>query len=123
MAAISELSLADVLYQAPRLFDFLQQHCSLDALLATNTGRRHLVQQYVMHITIPDQSHIHKFAEDRWPNLQRMRLQSVQDPSAVAGLSQEGWQISQLQPTFAKLDFDAIMGCGETRGLGRCSLT
>ena len=109
MAAISNLSLADVLHQAPRLFEFLQHGCSLNDLLATNTGIRHLVQQYVTRITIPDQSHIHKFAEDRWPNLQRMSLQSVQDPSAVAGLSQGGWQISLLVPTFAKLDLDAIV--------------
>ncbi len=38
-----------------------------------------------------------------------MSLQSVQDPSAVAGLSQGGWQISLLVPTFAKLDLDAIV--------------
>jgi len=48
---------------------------------------RDLVQQYVTHITIPDQSHMPTFAQDQWPNLQRMSLKSVQDPSAVAGLS------------------------------------
>jgi len=109
MAAISDLSLADVLHQAPRRFHVLQQHRLLDVLLATNTGMCHLVQQYVTHITIPDQSHIHKLAQNRRPNLQRMSLQSVQDPSAVAGLSQGDWQILSLQPTFAKLDLDAIM--------------
>ncbi len=109
MAAISDLSLADVLHQAPRLLDVLQQHRLLDVLLATNTGMCHLVQQYVTHITIPDQSHIHTLAQNRRPNLQRMSLQSVQDPSAVAGLSQGDWQILSLQPTFGKLDLDAIM--------------
>ncbi len=109
MAAISGLSLADVLHQAPTILKFPQQGRCLNVLLATNTGMRDLVQQYLTHITIPDQSHIHTFAEDRWPNLQRMSLQSVQDPSAVAGQSQGGWQISKLEPTFAKLDFDAMM--------------
>ncbi len=109
MAAISDLSLADVLHQAPKLFDVLQQHRLLDLLLATNTGMCHLVQQYVTHITIPDQSHIHTFAQNRWPSLQGMSLQSVQDPSAIAGLSQGDWQILRLQPTFGKLDLDAIM--------------
>ncbi len=70
---------------------------------------RDLVQQYVTHITIPDQSHMPTFAQDQWPNLQRMSLQSVQDPSAAAGLSQGDWQISRLEPTFAKLDLNAIM--------------
>jgi len=87
MAAISDLSLADVLHQAPRIFKFLQHGRSLNVLLATNTGMRDLVQQYVTHITIPDQSHMPTFAQDQWPNLQRMSLKSVQDPSAVAGLS------------------------------------
>lgn len=109
MAAISDLSLADVLHQAPTMLKFLQLYRSLDALLATNTGMRHLVQQYVTHITIPDQSHMHTFAQDRWPNLQRMSFKSVQDPSAVVGLSQGGWQISTLKPTFAKLELDAIV--------------
>ncbi len=109
MAAISGLSLADVLHQAPKILKWLQLYGSLDALLATNTGMRHLVQQYVTRITIPDQSHIHAFAQDRWPNLQSMRFKSVQDPSAVAGLSQGGWQNSKLELTFAKLDHDAIM--------------
>ncbi len=109
MAAISDVSLADVLHQAPALFYFLQLYRSLDVLLATNTGIRHLVQQYVTHITIPDQSHMHTVSQDRWPNLQRLSLQSVQDPSAVAELSQGGWQISTLKPTFAKLDPAAIV--------------
>ncbi len=61
MAAISHLSLADVLHQVPRLFDFLQQHRSPNFVLATSTGMCQLVQQYVTHITIPDQSHMHTF--------------------------------------------------------------
>ena len=109
MAAVSGLSLADVLHQAPRLLELLQLCRSLDALLVTNTGLSRVVQQYVTHITIPDQSHIDTFAKDRWPNLQRMSLQSVQDLSAVAALSEGGWQISRLMPTLAKLDLDAIM--------------
>ena len=72
---------------APRVFKFLQHGRSLNVLLATNTGMRDLVQQYVTHITIPDQSHMLTFAQDQWPSLQRMSLKSVQDPSAVAGLS------------------------------------
>ncbi len=109
MAAISDLSLADVLHQAPRIFRFLQHGHSLNVLLATNTGTRDLVQQYVTHITIPDQSHMLTFAQDQWPSLQRMSLKSVQDPSAAAGLSQGDWQISRLEPTFAKLDLNAIL--------------
>ena len=109
MAAISDVSLADVLHQAPALVYFLQLYRSLDVLLATNTGTRHVVQQYVTHITIPHQSHMHTFAQDRWPNLQRLSLQSVQDPSDVAELSQGGWQYSMLKPTFAKLDLAAIV--------------
>ena len=104
MAAISDVSLADVLHQAPALFYFLQLYRSLDVLLATNTGIRHLVQQYVTHITIPDQSHMHTFSQDRWLNLQRLSLQSVHDPSAGAELSQ-----GTLKPTFAKLDPAAIV--------------
>lgn len=77
MAAISDLSLADVLHQAPTMLKFLQLYRSLDALLATSTGMCHLVQQYVTHITIPDQSHVHTFAQDHWPNLQRMSFKSV----------------------------------------------
>ena len=103
------LSLADVLHQAPTILKILQQSRSLNVLLAINTGTRDLVQQYVTHITIPDQSHMLTFAQDQWPNLQRMSLQSVQDPSAVAGLPQGHRQISLLRPTFAKLDLDAIM--------------
>ncbi len=109
MAAISDLSLADVLHQAPRIFKFLQHGHTLKVLLATNTGTRDLVQQYVTHITIPDQSHMLTFAQDQWPSLQRMSLESVQDPSAAAGLSQGDWQILRLEPTFAKLDLNAIM--------------
>ncbi len=37
-----------------------------------------------------------------------MSLQSVQDPSAVAGLSQGDWQILRLEPTFAKLELVAL---------------
>ncbi len=44
MAAISDVSLADVLHQVPALFHFLQLYRSLDVLLATSTGIRHLVQ-------------------------------------------------------------------------------
>jgi len=106
---MSTLSLAAVLHQAPTVFTFLQHGSSLNVLLATNTGMRDLVQQYVTHIKFPDQSHIHTFAENRWPNLQRISFKSVQDPSAVAGPSLGGWQISKLEPTFAKLDLDAIM--------------
>ncbi len=109
MAAISELSLVDVLHQAPTSLQFLQQGRCLRILLATNKGLRDVVQQYVTHVTIPDQSHMLTFAQDQWPNLQRLSLRSVQDPSAVAGLSQGDWQISRLEPTFAKLDLDAIM--------------
>ena len=93
LAAMSALSLADVLHQAPRIFTFLQQGCSLTVLRATNTGLRDLVQQYVTHITNPDQSHMLTFAHDQWPNLQCMSLHCVQDPSAVAGLP-GGGQIS-----------------------------
>ena len=107
MAATSDLTLDDVLHQAPRVFGFLPQGRGLNVLLATNTGLRDLVQQYVTHVTIPDQSHILTYAHNQWPNLQRMRLRCLQDPSAVAGLP-GGGQISWLQPTFAKLDLDAI---------------
>ena len=100
------LSLADVLHQAPTILKILQQSRSLNVLLAINTGTRDLVQQYVTHITIPDQSHMLTLAQDQWPNLQRMSLQSVQDPSAVAGQGHR--LISLLRPTFAKLDLDAM---------------
>ena len=109
MAAISGLSLADVLHQAPSILKWLQLYGSLHALLATNTCMRHLAQQYVTRITIPDQSHMLTFAQDRWPNLQSMRFKSVQDSNAVAELSQGGWQNSTLELTFAKLDHDAIV--------------
>ena len=108
MAAISGLSWADVLHQAPEMLKWLHLYRSLDALLAINTSMLHL-QQYVTRITIPDQSHMHTFAQDRWPNLQRMSFKSVLDSGAVAGLSQGGWQNSKLQLTFAKLEFDAIV--------------
>ncbi len=81
--------------KSQKLHNFLFAH-------ATPIAAR--VQQYVTHITIPDQSHMHTFAQDRWPN-----LQSFQDPSAVAELSQGGWQNSMLKPTFAKLDPAAIV--------------
>lgn len=107
---MSNISLADVLHLAPRTFTFLQHGRSLNVLLATNTGTRAVVQQYVTHIKFPDQSHMFTFAHDQWPNLRCLTLQSVQDPSAVAGLSQGGdWQIFRLEPTFAKLDLDAMM--------------
>ena len=54
MAAMSSLSLADVLHQAPKIFNFLQYGSSLNVLLVTNTGLRDLVQQYVTHIKFPD---------------------------------------------------------------------
>ena len=107
MAAISDL--ADVLHQAPTILKFLQQGRTLNVLLATNTGMRVAVQQYVTHITFPDQSHMLTFAPGQWPNLQRMSLRSIQDPSAVVGLPQRNWLFMRLQPTFAKLDLDAIM--------------
>ena len=70
---------------------------------------RHLAQQYVTRLTIPDQSHMLTFAQDRCPNLQCMRFKSVQDSNAVAKLSQGGWPNSTLELTFAKLDHDAIV--------------
>ena len=109
MAAMSSISLADVLHQAPTIFRLLRYNCNLNVLLATNTVMPDLVQQYVTHITIPDQSHMLTFAQDQWPSLQCLSLRSVQDPSAVAGLSQGSSQIFRLEPTFAKLDPDAIM--------------
>ncbi len=109
MAAISELSLVDVLHQAPTSLQFLQQGRCLRVLLATNKGLRDVVQQYVTQVTIPDQSHMLTFAQDQWPNLQRLSLRSVQDPSLVSGLPQGDWQVSRLEPTFAKLDLDAMM--------------
>ena len=109
MADMSSISLADVLHQAPTIFRLLRYGRSLNVLLATNTVMRDLVQQYVTHIIIPDQSHMLTFAQDHWPSLQRLSLRSVQDPSAVAGLSQGSWQIVSLEPTFAKLDLDAIL--------------
>ena len=54
MAAMSSLSLADVLHQTPKIFTFLQYGSSLNVLLVTNTGLRDLVQQYVTHIKVPD---------------------------------------------------------------------
>jgi len=106
-SVMADLSLDGVLQQAPRVFEFLRQGRGLNVLQATNTGLRDLVQQYVTHITIPDQSHMLTYAHNQWPNLQRMSLQCLQDPSAVAGLLRGG-QISWLEPTFAKLDLDAI---------------
>jgi len=106
MAAMANLSLADVLHEAPTIFTFLRYDNSLNFLLVTNTGTRNLVQQYVTHITFPDQSHMPTFAQNHWPNLQRISFRSFQEPSAVAGQSHRGWWISML---LAKLDLDAFV--------------
>lgn len=106
MAAMANSSLADVLHAAPTIFTFLRYDNSLNVLLVTNTGMRNLVQQYVTHITFPDQSHMPTFAQNHWPNLQRISFRSFQEPSAVAGQSHRGWWISML---LAKLDLDAFV--------------
>ncbi|KAL0028235.1 hypothetical protein WJX79_003260 [Trebouxia sp. C0005] len=72
MAAISDL--ADVLHQAPTILKFLQQGRTLNVLLATNTGMRVAVQQYVTHITFPDQSHMLTFAPGCSPPLPSLTL-------------------------------------------------
>lgn len=108
MAAMSNLSLADVLHQAPRVVTFLQHGGSLKVLLTTSTDTRNLVRQYVTHITFPDQSHMPIFAQEQWPILERISFRCVHDLSAVAGPSHRGWQISMRKPTFATLDLDAF---------------
>ncbi len=119
ISAAAVMTLADVLYTAPRLIELLSPG-SVAAILATCKHVRETLQETIISIHIPGSSQdlhegCHQLAHGHWPRLQHLCLMHLQlDTPCVAQLALANWpKLQSLNMSGTHLgdtDLSALIG-------------